>query len=73
MAEWVADRPILDLCMKTEEPAGGGWPGSRWWHQVVPLQQEEDEVRQTGGVGDRDRGELGGNSSGESDGESRAG
>ena len=41
MAEWVATRPILDICQRTEGHAGGGQPLQRWWDQVVPLQREE--------------------------------
>ena len=30
VTDWVATRPILDLCQKAEEPTEGGLPRQRW-------------------------------------------
>ena len=68
MADWVANKPILDLCQRAEVPAGGERPRRRWWDQLVPLEGEEEE-RQVGRMGQGNGGGQGEGSSVEGKGE----
>ena len=72
MAEWVATRSILDICLQTEELAGGGRPQKRWSDQVVPLQREDEEW-QAGKGGHQDGDGSGATDSKEIDEETRRG
>ena len=65
--EWVADRPVLRLCINIAETGVGGWSRIRWWHQVMPLQQYGGGGWQYGRMGETDVDGLGENNSDESD------
>ena len=47
MAQWVAMRPILEVCARDTGCEGGGLRREEWWRQEVPETQIRETLEET--------------------------